>query len=105
MNKFLKNLTQDNSKLKESRAKMLATQAGRAKKKIVTDLQDELDSKEYALERLNDLSPTNTQDLKYRDDFDPDKWANETFSLEKEINIITMELGLAISSYNDLFNE
>ena len=105
INKFLSNLTKDNKSLKESRATMLATQAQRAKKKIVDNLQDELEQKEYSLERLNDLSPSNTTSLKYRDDFDPEKWANDTFGLEKEINIIGLELTIAKKSYDENFGE
>jgi Rad3-related DNA helicase len=104
MNKFLSNLTKDNKSLKESRATMLATQAERAKKKIVDTLQDELDQQEYNLERLNDLSPASTTSLKYRDDFNPTKWAEDTFELEKTINLIQMELEIAKFSFDTNFS-
>jgi len=103
--KFLKNLLADSQGIKEKRAITLASEAGKAKLRIISDLEDNISEKEFELDKLNDLSPGTTVDLKYREDFKPKEWAAQTHTLEMEISILNMELNIANTSYKTHFGD
>ncbi len=105
MSKFLKNLLADSQGIKEGRAKTLAAQAKKAKLKIISDLEDSISEKTFLLDKLNDLSPGTSVDLKYREDFVPKEWANSTHELELEITVLQMEMEVATNSFNNHFSE
>jgi len=102
---FYLNLVQDNTAIKKGRAKTLANQAMRAKAQILTTCINNLEQAKFKLEKLNDLSPDTSVSLKYRDDFDPDKWAAETHEVEMEIGVLQMEYEIAVTSYEKHFGK
>jgi len=105
MNKFELNLMSSNEGIKKTRGKTLANQAERAKRKVIESVQEEIEQKEFELERLNDLSPKQTTDLAYRDDFNPQNWAERTSELEVKIYTLKIRLNILEKSYDKWFKK
>jgi len=100
---FYKNLVNTNEKIKQDRGIMLAGQAERAKRKIVEDLIDKIENEKFKLERMYDLSPKETTDLAYREDFNPKTWAEETQKIEDNIFALTVKMTTAKKAYEKQF--
>lgn len=103
MSKFKQNLVASNSDIKQIRAEAITTQAERAKKRIYENLEDRLINVQTEKVKLNDLSPTSTTDLTYREDFNAEEWAARLHELDLLEHSLKLEMEIALKSYEEWF--
>lgn|SRR5574343_1051605 len=107
MNKFEQNLVKSDASIKQTRARIIASQAKSAQEKIIQGLKDKKDNLELELENLQDLSPTSTTSLVLAGgkDFDSTKWAQKLQEIKLALITNKVELDAAQATYDEWFKK
>ena len=104
MNKFIQNLTANESGIKAKRANILANQAKTAQTDLINRLTREKDALDLRLDSLQDLAPDSTTSLKVGgENFNPDQWVKDVQSIKVQITNKKVELLLAEETFNEWF--
>ncbi len=106
MNKFVKTLSQSNSKIKEARAKIIAADAQFAQENIVRNLETEKRKLDGKLLSLTDLHPDSELSLRVvRKDFDAEQLFQDIQNTKVDLANKTVELQLANETSKEWFGE
>ena len=104
MNKFLKMMSQNDSRALQARASQINTTGEIAQKSIIQELKNKKAKLEIAIQDLTDFAPDTTQSLRPGcKNWDPDKWARDLHSLKVERYGVNVGLEIAEDTYDEFF--
>lgn len=100
---FLKSLVRSNKQIREDRAASIGRQANVIYKRMVEDLELDIQQMEQDRENMLDLSPTNAQSLMVASDFKAGEWATKDYELSMKIRNSKIRLEVIKQRYEYLF--
>lgn len=104
MNKFLKMMSQNDSRALQARAGQINTTGEIAQKSLIQALENKKAKLEIAIQDLTDFAPDTTQSLRPGcKNWDPEKWAKDLHNLKVELYGIELELKIAEDTYDEFF--
>lgn len=104
MNKFVKQLTANESGIKTRRATIIGNQAKTAQDKLVLNLRSQKEELESRQSNLEDLGPDSTISLKpVGDNFDASAWVQEVQNTKVELLNIKIQLEVAEKTLSEWF--
>ena len=106
MNKFIKQLSANDSAIKETRAKQLSESVSIEAETLVNKLKKEKLQLQNQMEQLTDLAPEDNTSLRPGSkNFDATKWVTELHTLRMKLALKEIELKEAQAIYTEWFNE
>lgn len=107
MNKFVQNLTKNETGIKEARAKIVGEQAENAQSELINTLKREKNGLNLKLDQLQDLAPNDTTSLVVAGGktFDPQRWVRDIQDAKVELATKEIELDIAQKTYDEWFKE
>lgn len=100
---FYNSLRRSNSKIREDRARVIASQARLNFRRAIEDLQIQIERIEMDRSSLIDLSPTNSMNLINVNDFDAIAYVTEELKYCKDLRNLRVQLEEATTRYTRLF--
>lgn len=100
---FVTNLQRSNAKIRDDRAIRIGNKVDRAQTKLISSIQDQIDTMTDKLEAMQDLSTDNknTSLNVVSPDFNADQFVTEINSLKTEIKLKGIELEIAESTQEE----
>ena len=106
MSKFLTQLKQSASQVKETLAKMIAEDAKDAQDELVKSLKSEQRELERTIVKLDDIYPEQTTSTRpTKDDFDAKKWVADMQDAKVKLKLIKVKVETAEETYAEYFGE
>jgi hypothetical protein len=103
MGKFNQSLSRNNGQIMAHRAESIAQSGKTAYKRLVEDLQFELDEAKRQQEAMLDMSPDNTMSLTLAKNFNAVEFANTDSDLSLKIHNLEVKLKVKKARYEELF--
>lgn len=101
--KFFESLNRNNKSIKKDRAIAIAEEAQTAYKRHVEDLQMQIKRLQRERIQMLDLSPTTADSLILAKEFDAQAFVKKDIKLGLDIRNLQIQLEIAASQYNSLF--
>jgi hypothetical protein len=106
MGKFLKMMSQNDSKTLQARAAVINTQAELQQKNLINALKQKKAEMELKIQSLTDFAPDNTQSLRPGTaGWEPKKWVTDLQNAKVTLAEIELQLKIAEDTYEDFFGE
>jgi hypothetical protein len=106
MGKFLKLMSQNDSKALVARATQLDTQARIAQEEVIHKLKIEKTNVEMQIQALTDFAPETTDSLRPGvKGWNPNKWAADLQEAKTRLYEIGIELKIAQSTFDEFFDD
>lgn len=106
MNKFLKMMSQNDSKALQTRASQINTQAKIAQEEIIHKLKIEKTNVEMQIQSLTDFAPDTTDSLRPGvKGWNPTKWAADLQNAKTRLYEIGVELKIANATFEEFFGD
>lgn len=102
---FVEQLKRGNAKIRADRAERIGNKVSRAQTKLISDLEDERDSKQDELDAMMDLSSDNqkTSLNVISKDFDAYAFVNQINKLKTDIKMLEIKLTVAQETSKEWF--
>jgi len=106
MGKFLKMMSQNDSKALVARASQINTQAKIAQANIVQRLKNDIAEVEIEVQNLTDFAPDTTQSLRPGvRGWNPQKWAADLQDAKTRLYELKVELKIAEDTFKEFFGD
>lgn len=102
-NKFIKSLTGSDSSIKEQRAILIGAQAENAQATLLINLRKEVSGLQLQIDKMSDLGPEATTDLRVGKEFNADTWVRDLQNLKISLLNRQVELETAEATYDEWF--
>lgn len=106
MGKFLRMMSQNDSKTLQARAAVIDTQANLAQKNLINALRQQETEVKLQIQSLTDFAPDNTQSLRPGTaNWNPKKWATDLQNAKIALKEIELQIKEAEDTYEEFFGE
>lgn len=106
MTKFLKMMSQNDSRALRQRAESINTQAAIAQKNLINQLTDKKVSLELKVQNLTDFAPETTQSLRpSTGDWNPSEWVKKLQDAKVALYEVQINLTIAEDTYKEFFED